>query len=268
MRSIAITLAGILSRSRDSSAFVSTYSGLKSGIYVASATLRSSYLDNLGSQASPNSASVSYSSATSGGYLGSLAGPPLATGGNSASFSSTTTASSSTQSNSHFDHVPILSLDHADTIADNVISCIRRNGFNPITVYVLDQSGSTLVSKRMDGCSPVGMPEFAKAKAFSCIVNKYPSRAFRDRYTANGNDDSLAKFGQMLGMVAISQGQMATFPGGIVVKLGEHVIGAVGVSGAAGDEDEYCAIRGVVESQLGLSTVPEQHSCATVKDNL
>lgn len=72
----------------------------------------------------------------------------------------------------------------------------------------------------------------------------------------------------MLGMVAISGGQMAPFPGGILLKLGEHVVGAVGVSGAAGDEDEYCAIRGVMEADLGLTTVPEQHSCSTVKDQL
>jgi uncharacterized protein GlcG (DUF336 family) len=59
---------------------------------------------------------------------------------------------------------------------------------------------------------------------------------------------------------------MAPFPGGIVLKLDDYMIGAVGVSGAAGDEDEYCAIRGVLEANLGLTTVPEAHSCATVKD--
>ena len=155
-------------------------------------------------------------------------------------------------------------MEQADTIANNAIGCCLRNGFNPVSVYVLDASGSTIVFKRMDGCSPVGIPDFAKAKAFGCIVNKYPSRAFRDRYTA---DEASAKFCQMTTMVAISQGEMAPFPGGILLKLNDHIIGAVGVSGAAGDEDEYCAIRGVVESGLGLTTVPETHSCSTVKDN-
>lgn len=172
------------------------------------------------------------------------------------------------QTPSSFDYIPILRLDQANLLADKVIECCQRNAFNPITVYVLDNAGHTLVSKRMDGCSPVGLPDFAKAKAFSCIVNKYPSRNFRDRYTVNGKDDSLSKFGQMLGMIAISQGEMASFPGGILIKLGNDIVGAIGVSGAAGDEDEYCAIRAVMESGLGISPVPEEHSCATVKDNL
>jgi uncharacterized protein GlcG (DUF336 family) len=118
--------------------------------------------------------------------------------------------------------------------------------------------------KRMDGVSAVGISDFAHAKAYSCIVNKYPSRAFRDRYTA---EDASAKFCQLLGMVAVTGGKMAPFPGGILIQYEGQCVGAVGVSGAAGDEDEYCAIRGVVESGIpGLSTIPERHSCGTVKD--
>ena len=162
-----------------------------------------------------------------------------------------------------FQYVPILSLGQADAIANKVIQCCKRNGFSPVTVYVLDAAGSPLVSKRMDGCSPVGVPDFAKAKAYSCIVNKYPSRAFRDRYTA---EEASAKFCQMTSMVAVSGNQMAPFPGGIILKLGDTIVGAVGVSGAAGDEDEYCAIRGVVEANLGLSTVPEHHVLKNVVD--
>lgn len=203
-------------------------------------------------------------------YLDSLAGQQTQTQNNhySTSTATSTIPSETTTFNTNtaavqFNSLPQLSLDHADAIANNVITCCKRNGFAPVTIYVLDAWGSTLVSKRMDGCSPVGIPDFAKAKAYSCVINKYPSRAFRDRYTA---DEASAKFGQMLGMVSISQGKMAPFPGGILLKLGEDVIGSVGVSGAAGDEDEYCAIRGTIESNLGLSTVPENHSCSTVQD--
>jgi hypothetical protein len=38
----------------------------------------------------------------------------------------------------------------------------------------------------------------------------------------------------------------------------------VGVSGASGDEDEYSAIRGVIESGFLLKTMPEKHSCTTI----
>mmetsp|Transcript_30489 Transcript_30489/g.34752 ORF Transcript_30489/g.34752 Transcript_30489/m.34752 type:complete len:234 (-) Transcript_30489:283-984(-) len=178
---------------------------------------------------------------------------------------STTTpiASTSQEVGGGFQHVPKLGLEQADAIANNAVGCCRRNGFSPVTVVVLDASGSLIVSKRMDGCPPVVFPDFALAKATTGVVMGYPSRTFRDKYTA---DEASAKFCQMTTMVDISNGRMAPFPGGIVLKLGDYIIGAVGVSGASGDEDEYCAIRGVVESGLGLTTLPETHSCATVKD--
>jgi uncharacterized protein GlcG (DUF336 family) len=181
------------------------------------------------------------------------------------SFSTTApTTTSSSSDDTNFQYVPILSIEHADLIANKVIECCRRNQFNPITVYVLDSGGNPIIMKRMDGVPSVGISDFALAKAYSCIVNKYPSRTFRDRYTS---EESSSKFCQLLGMVAITNGQMAPFPGGILLKYNEHLVGAVGVSGAAGDEDEYCAIRGVIESGIsGLSTIPEKHSCSTVKD--
>ena len=108
-----------------------------------------------------------------------------------------------------------------------------------------------------------GVANFAKAKAYSCIVNKYPSRAFRDRYTS---EEASAKFSQMTSMVAVSGNAMAPFPGGILLKVGDTIVGAVGVSGAAGDEDEYCAIRGVIEANLGISTVPEHHALSDTID--
>ncbi|CAJ1967136.1 unnamed protein product [Cylindrotheca closterium] len=163
-----------------------------------------------------------------------------------------------------FTVVPTLSLEQADTIANIVITICQRNRFSPVAVTVLDASGCTIVSKRMDGCSVVGIPDFSRAKAYSCIVNKYPSRVFRDRYTA---EEASAKFCQMTSMVAISGNQMAPFPGGIMLKVGDYVIGAVGVSGAAGDEDEYCAITAVQEANIpGLMTVPAAHSCSTVNE--
>lgn len=57
--------------------------------------------------------------------------------------------------------------------------------------------------------------------------------------------------------------------GGILVKEAStgDIVGSVGVSGAAGDEDEYCALAGVKECSLAgdLQTIPEDHSCKTLK---
>jgi len=248
--SVATTVGRIATTSRSSaSSSLSLLSRSKSNVSFKQISRQSSlfsYLDSLGSQ-EPQSQKVT---TTPSSYV------PTTT--------TTTTTTTNSYQNEDFQSTPQLSLDHADTIASNVVAVCKRNGFSPVTVYVLDAWGSTLVSKRMDGCSPVGIPDFAKAKAYSCVVNRYPSRAFRDRYTT---EEASAKFCQLLGMVAITGGDMAPFPGGILLKVDEQVVGAVGVSGAAGDEDEYCAIRAVIESNVGgLSTVPEQHSCSTVQD--
>lgn len=189
-----------------------------------------------------------------GGYLDNLGG------GASIARSSYGSA----KMNGAFSFVPTLSLEQADLIANNVVTVCQRNGFSPVVVTVLDAGGSTIVAKRMDGCSPVGIPEFSRAKAYSCVVNKYPSRVFRDRYTA---EEASAKFCQMTTMVAISGNKMAPFPGGILLKVNDYIIGAVGVSGASGDEDEYCAITAVKEANIpGLNTVPSEHSCSTVNE--
>ena len=71
----------------------------------------------------------------------------------------------------------------------------------------------------------------------------------------------------MTSMVNITGGKMAPFPGGILLKAADGTtIGSVGVSGASGDEDEYCALRGAIESSAGFVTVPEGPSCSTIKD--
>ena len=164
------------------------------------------------------------------------------------------------------EQVPVMNLEQADLIANGVITCCKRNNLAPITVHVLDAAGLVLVSKRMDGCAPVGIPEFSKAKAYTCIVTKNCSRVFRDKYTSGGDP---GKFCQMTSMVNITDGKMAPFPGGVLLKTADgKIVGAVGVSGASGDEDEYCALRGAIESGLGLVTVPEKPSCATVSEQL
>lgn len=80
-----------------------------------------------------------------------------------------------------------LSLYDAEQIANNAIFCGKRNGFNPFAVTVLDESGNKIVHKVMDGCSRVGIPDFATAKAYSCIVTRLSSREFRDKYTGAGD---------------------------------------------------------------------------------
>lgn len=50
-----------------------------------------------------------------------------------------------------------MSLKRAEGICNTAINTAVTRGYAPITVVVLDCQGHTVVSKRMDGCSPVGM---------------------------------------------------------------------------------------------------------------
>ena len=50
----------------------------------------------------------------------------------------------------------------------------------------------------------------------------------------------------MNSMVDITGGKMAAFPGGVLIRNNDNeVIGAIGVSGASGDEDEYAGMKSV-----------------------
>lgn len=80
------------------------------------------------------------------------------------------------------------------------------------------------------------------------------SAEFRDKYVV-GNDQS--KICQLNSMVALAGnvGGMAPFPGGVLLlkktknattgKIEQNILGAVGVSGAKGVEDELCALAGL-----------------------
>ena len=65
-----------------------------------------------------------------------------------------------------------LTLAVADKLASSAIQTALSRKFAPITVVVLDAAGHTVVSKRMDGCSPVGYTQFAHAKANTALITK------------------------------------------------------------------------------------------------
>ncbi len=75
-------------------------------------------------------------------------------------------------------------------------------------------------------------------------------------------------------MVTAMNGELIPVAGGILVRsaLDGTVVGAVGVSGAAADEDEYLAIEGVRvacnsdEASVLITTDPPSHVCSTLKE--
>uniref|UniRef100_A0A7S1BLJ1 Uncharacterized protein n=1 Tax=Corethron hystrix TaxID=216773 RepID=A0A7S1BLJ1_9STRA len=151
---------------------------------------------------------------------------------------------------------------------------------SPISVTVVDSAGSVIVQKRMDGSPPGAYLRFSLAKARSCVYLETSSRNFREKYTSDATQP--AKFTQAAAMVTATDGEIIPVAGGVLVvgnvagadgSVTMQVLGAVGVSGAAADEDEYLAIMGVrsmielstgEEGSIKVFTVPPEHSCTTL----
>ncbi len=152
-----------------------------------------------------------------------------------------------------------LSLAQASRICDAAVSTCVARGFAPITIYVLCPAGHPISMQRMDNCPPTAYPKFAHAKAFTAVSLGISTRTFRTKYTQGDP----AKFCQMLSMVAATDNQMVTFPGGVVIKSAEDgsILGGVGVSGASADEDEFLAWMGIQEAGIeGVVTEPAEHA--------
>ena len=75
---------------------------------------------------------------------------------------------------------------------------------------------------------------------------------------------------RILNQIKIVDGKMAAFQGGVLVREKESgdIVGAVGISGARGDEDEYCALYAVQNCEMAnlLVTSPPKHSCNTLSE--
>jgi len=52
--------------------------------------------------------------------------------------------------------------------------------------------------------------------------------------------------------VAAAEGKMIPAAGGVLLKQGDEVLGAVGISGDLSDQDEICAIAGVEAAGLSV----------------
>jgi len=80
-----------------------------------------------------------------------------------------------------------ISLDLASKIADGAIDFAKSKNFKPVTVVVIDSAANIIVQKRMDYCSSAGIPQYAYAKAYTCVSMSMSSRTFRDRYASSSS---------------------------------------------------------------------------------
>ena len=140
----------------------------------------------------------------------------------------------------------LLSLAQATLIADKALEKAESLDFQPQTVVVLDAGGHIKVIKRSDGASLL-RPEIAFGKAWGVL-----GMGFGGRDLAKRAEQAPAFF---TALNAISNGRMVPDAGGVLIKDAQNeIIGSVGISGDTSDNDEICAVAGVVAAGLVADT--------------
>lgn len=104
----------------------------------------------------------------------------------------------------------------------------------PMNIAVVDEGGNLVSHVRMDGAW-IGSIDISINKAFT-------SRAF-DISTKDLAQHSQSG-GQFFGIHVSNHGRVMIFAGGIPLKEGGKVVGAIGVSGGSGDQDHAVAEAG------------------------
>jgi uncharacterized protein GlcG (DUF336 family) len=130
-----------------------------------------------------------------------------------------------------------ISLAMAQTIAQAALAQCESMGFK-VSVAVLDRSGLTIVTLRGDGAG-LHTPEGAERKAYTARTFSQPSADFVKRLSDRPDTVGSRQYTRVLAL-----------GGGLPIKAGNEVVGAVGVSGSPG-KDDVC-------SQAGIDKVADQ----------
>jgi uncharacterized protein GlcG (DUF336 family) len=118
----------------------------------------------------------------------------------------------------------------AEAVSEAVAACARQ-GYHE-TAVVLDADGATIATLRGDGIHTL---DSANDKAYTSVSFKSDTLALAERAKGEDSIAPLAKLPHVM-----------FFGGGVVIKLGDEVIGSIGASGAPGAKlDDSCAHAGL-----------------------
>jgi uncharacterized protein GlcG (DUF336 family) len=125
-------------------------------------------------------------------------------------------------------------------IAEGAVEACQAKGYH-VSVTVVDRNGDIVAQIRGDGAAPHTM-ENSRRKAYTALTFGAPSAVFAKQIATN-NPGALQR-ATLPGVIGIA--------GGVPIKAGNEVIGAVGISGSPGGNDEPCSQAGIdrVAAQL------------------
>lgn len=144
-----------------------------------------------------------------------------------------------------------LKLAQANLIINTAIAEGRKHNFSALAVAVLDAGGHLIAFQREDGAG-FARYDIAFGKAWGALGMGFGTRELTDR---------AAKFPTFVTAIAMaSQGRMIPSPGGVLIVAADgDVIGAVGISGDTGVNDEACALAGIAAAGLSGITGAAGH---------
>ncbi len=124
-----------------------------------------------------------------------------------------------------------LSYPMALSMASGALDACKARGF-PVAVVVVDRGGDTMVALKADGAGPHTM-ENARRKAYTARTFRMTTQQFIEEMKTRPVRREQTT---LPGVIAIN--------GGVPIKVGNDVIGGVGLSGSPG-VDEECVNAGI-----------------------
>jgi len=131
-----------------------------------------------------------------------------------------------------------LSLDDARLLIDGALARAVEIGV-AMCAAVVDDGGHPIAFARMDG-GKILSTRLAEDKAFTAAVSRRGTHEYNER-SHPGN--------LVFGIHTAFQGRFCIVGGGLPVLDGEEVIGGIGLSGGAPEQDMDCAAAGLAHWQ-------------------
>src|SRR3979411_364969 len=132
-----------------------------------------------------------------------------------------------------------VSMGLALAIIQGALEQCTKDGYK-VSVTIVDKGGNVAAQLRGDGTGPHTM-EFSRLKAYTARTRNQTSLQTMKLL----EDPANAFIRQIPGVVGVG--------GGVPIRVGAEVIGAVGVSGAPrGEKDEVCANAGIAKVEAAL----------------
>ena len=135
---------------------------------------------------------------------------------------------------------PNVSLELANQLINATMAACHAEGKSAV-VAVVDRGGNLIALQRDDNVGPhntdaaIRKTDAAIRKAFTALSTKTPSRTLADNARANPDSSNLNTINDLL-----------LIGGGVPLKVGNDVIGAIAAGGAGGAvQDESCALKAI-----------------------